>query len=133
MSKTTKLTAPVPAGETTGNPAPTKGQELRFIGFPVDGKGQVKHTTMRIGFDGTFDGQKWSTINDANGAPLTIQARPAQLIQAPADSFNPNWQGLALIPVPVAFDPILTGWEFIRIRLEKPEKERLEVEFYVTA
>ena len=63
----TKKTSLIPRGEKTGRPVYTSGARVRSLGFPTNPNGSSALTGSLIGFEGSFDGVIFHTINDFRG------------------------------------------------------------------
>lgn len=98
-------TCVVRKNETIGEPVYTEGRSLRFVGLPIDEKGQVTFTGD-LSFDGAFDGQAFFTVNNYNGSAAKIARRVTQNV-APIDNYPKTKFAFIPIETPEIFEGIL--------------------------
>lgn len=114
----------IPKGEKEGRPVYTKGSKIRFLGLPTNPNGSIALTGSVFGFEGSFDGKSFFTINDYRGIPLSALPKAKQLV-IPQNGLKP---APAILPIEQA--SLFEGIQMVRIVSNLAEAEDRTIEIY---
>jgi len=110
-------------GELVGLPVHTRGAQIRCLGLPVLPNGQPA-LTGDLGFEGSFDGTRWFTLNTFEGNRFTLTPRALQQV-IPANGLKP-----ASAILPVQGSALFEGCQMIRPVISAALAVDVVIEFY---